>query len=1101
MLGTLLAWGRRGKLRDLVDFVVTQMLPEVACQIGITVSEWDRYKQIEHGGERAKVRLTEMTSGRLFKPLLYPLLLPADSLQRLRDDMHVKSTNLKIVNLMKSNSHTLIRIIVLWIATFAGLGALTSFAADGTGVITGRILNPETGEYVRNARIVIEETGQSASSGDGGEYRLLAVPAGTVTMTVNYTGYLTAPATLEVVEGVTTTQNFDIYSSEASIDDAGVVKLDKLVVSSAREGNAQAIMEQRNSMNITNTIATDVFGDFPEGNVAEFLRYLPGVQLSNTFGEPRFVNLRGLGSEYNMVTVDGLPMAAADANNGANGRAFSFEMASLSSMDSIEVSKTVSADVDANAPAGTINMRMKRAFDRDGRRISITSNLAMHDSAQSLGRTNGPYDTGETRKIRPGGKFEYSDTFFNRRLGVVLSLNKSDQYGETSRMTHSYNYNTTATDQRYAVMNTIAFLSAPRFYERNTASLTADFRATPDLSLGVKFIYFDSDLWTPQRTVTMSAGTRTAVSGDGLTDMTSATNASISDSGTNYVHKLGESLMIAPSFDWKLGDLTVEGRFAMTDAKSWYDPATKGVIYNPGGLAVPGARFTATRSSVMAHEWQINQISGNDISDAASFPSGTTLSTVDGRSSTQKFYTGKIDVTLPMTLGIPITWKAGGKYSYEGRGYDNIRNLHQYKYTGGGSYWTDKVSEFAFNDSFNGGKITSISGGRIFMPDLSAAYRDFHANPNSYQQTLTAANAYAAWVTNHSRYGEEVGAAYLMGTAQLTPKASLRAGLRYEKTTNIGMEPDSYTSAEVQAAGYAVTASTGVASTVDGVHYQFMSRPWKEKRSSFDNLFPSASFKYEMPYDIDASLGFSTTIRRAPYSVLSGVYLVNDTNQTVRITNADLRPENARNYALRFARYSKSLGMISVSFFENQIEDKFLTTTLTSQEFGNTDPTLDGYDFITTVNSAESTTMRGLELQFSQNLGFLSQQYLKRFNVQGSFTRNYVRNQTITGLVPEIINAGIDFTYWRINVYANANRTADLFNSLGAATRVDKGRTYVSAGGNIRLSKNLRLSLSVRNLTDSPEFFRVEKRGDLPEVLQLFQSNGTTYTVQLKANF
>lgn len=987
-----------------------------------------------------------------------------------------------------------------WIAILAGFAAQTVFAADTTGVITGRVFNPATGEYVRNAKVDVKETGQGTYTGDGGEYRLLAVPAGPATVEVTYTGFLVEPATVEVPAGGTISRDFELSNTMAAKDGEKAVQLDKYVVSSSREGNAKAIMEQRNSMNITNTVATDVFGDFPEGNVAEFLRYLPGVELESSFGEPRYVKMRGLGSEYNMITVDGLPMAAADANNGANGRAFSFEMASLTSIDSIEVSKTISADVDANAPAGTINLRMKRAFDRKGRRIALTGTLAVHDSALTLGKTNGPYDSGETSKARPGGSFEYSDTFFDNRLGVVLNFNESNLYEETSRFTHNYNYTTMAGDTRPAVMNTIALLSAPRLYERSTVSLTADFRATPTLSLGVKLIRFTSDLWTPQRTVTMTAGTRTAVSGDGLTDFTAATNASISVSGVNYVRKLGESLMIAPSFDWKLGNLAVEGRFSMTDAESKYDNQGRGVLYNPGALAVPGAQFTATRSSVMSADWQIRQVAGNDISNPTSFPSNTNIVAEDGRFSTQKFYTGKIDATLPTTFGLPIVWKAGGKYSYEGRSYDNARTLHQYNYTGGGSYWTDKASDFIFNDGFNGGKITGLSGDRIFMPDMADAYRDFYANPANYRQVLTAANAYAAWVTNHSRYAEEISAGYLMGTAQVSTKASLRAGLRYEKTTNIARQPDAYTSNEMQAAGYAVSASTGLATTVDGIYHQFMSRPWKERRTSFDNLFPSASLKCELPYDIDMSLGFSTTIRRAPYSVLSGVFLVNDNNQTVRVTNPNLQPESARNYALRFARYSKSLGMFSVSFFENQIEDKFLDTTVTAQEFGNTDPTLDSYLFTTTVNSAESTTVRGLELQFSQNLGILSK-HLERLNLTGSYTRNYVRRQTLTDLVPQIVNVGFDYTFWRFNVYANGNWSDDAYNTIGTSTRIDKARTYVSAGGNIRLTKNLRLSLSVRNLTDTPSFRRVEKRGDLPEVLQLYESNGTTYTMLLKANF
>ena len=88
--------------------------------------------------------------------------------------------------------------------------------------------------------------------------------------------------------------------------------LDQFVVSSEREGNAKAIMEQKNSMNITNSIASDAFGDVAEGNAAEFLKNIPGVDLWLVQGEIVNVRLRGLGSEYNSVTIDGV-VAVIDA--------------------------------------------------------------------------------------------------------------------------------------------------------------------------------------------------------------------------------------------------------------------------------------------------------------------------------------------------------------------------------------------------------------------------------------------------------------------------------------------------------------------------------------------------------------------------------------------------------------------------------------------------------------------------------------------------------------------------------------------------------------------------------------------------------------------
>src|SRR3546814_12203218 len=68
------------------------------------------------------------------------------------------------------------------------------------------------------------------------------------------------------------------------------------------------------------------------------------------------------------VTLDGDSLPGANASGGAgSSRAVSFEGLSFAGIDSIEISKTTSADVDADSPAGTINIRTKRAFDRRGR--------------------------------------------------------------------------------------------------------------------------------------------------------------------------------------------------------------------------------------------------------------------------------------------------------------------------------------------------------------------------------------------------------------------------------------------------------------------------------------------------------------------------------------------------------------------------------------------------------------------------------------------------------------------------------------------------------------------------------------------------------------
>src|SRR5688572_1690053 len=64
----------------------------------------------------------------------------------------------------------------------------------GAGRVQGRVFNPATGEYVRNAEIRVQGTDRITYSEEGGSYVLENVPAGTATITVTFSGYQTATA-------------------------------------------------------------------------------------------------------------------------------------------------------------------------------------------------------------------------------------------------------------------------------------------------------------------------------------------------------------------------------------------------------------------------------------------------------------------------------------------------------------------------------------------------------------------------------------------------------------------------------------------------------------------------------------------------------------------------------------------------------------------------------------------------------------------------------------------------------------------------------------------------------------------------------------------
>ncbi len=974
-----------------------------------------------------------------------------------------------------------------------------SAQSAGTGTITGRVFNPASGEYVRNAQVQVAGTGLIAVSEDGGAYRLTDVPVGEAKITVSFTGYRTETATVRVNAGGVVTRDFELISSlqNAAAKDA-TVKLDKFVVSSEREGNAKAIMEQRNSMNITNSVASDVFGDVAEGNVGEFLKHMPGVELDLTQGEVRTIRLRGLDSEYTQVTLDGVSLGSADANQGASGnaRAFSFEQVSLASMESIEVSKTISADVDANAPAGTINLKTKRAFDRSGRRISAQANLTAFSARFNFDDSYGPDDR-QSRKIHPGGIFDYSDVFFNKRLGVNFNISESMAYSANARTTTTYNYTPTAADTRAVVPTAINFLHAPRTNRRSTVNFTTDFKASERLVLSLTLLYNYADLNNPQRSLTFNTGARTTVLGAApLINFSTTTAGSVTNNPAAIV-KLGQTMTAVPKFEYRTGSFLLEGKFAGSNSISWYDPrGRRGSIRDSGGPAAAGVAFTAQRSSLKSVDWKIVQTGGPDIADGASF-TNPTLTIDDGRYAMTDVYSGELIGTLRTSKFLPIVWKGGLKRKYEIRDFrldtESLRfNLNGVGARGG---YADYKSPFDFDMGATNtdASLRSLGGGTVYSPDLvrlGGLYRD---NPNNFTQAITAANFYNAFIGNRRNYEETIDGGFLMGTATIG-RAIVRAGLRRETTSSDSFEFNPRSPAELAREGFAEV--NGRATTIDGLKYQYFSKPKVHREGSYHNYFPSASLKYKINPNFDVQFGFSSTIRRPTFRDISGVLDVNDEALTVRTPNPSLQPETSRNFAGRVAYYFEPVGILAANVYQNNVKGLFITNTLTAQEFGyRGDLDLSNYDFITTTSSVNDVTVRGMELEYSQSLSFLPGPF-RGLNVRASYTRSYASIRK-ANMVPHSINAGLSYAYRKLNLYTNLNWRDNYPTNITGNPRFYRHRANLDIGGGYRINPRMNFFVSARNIFNEP-YLIMEQVGANAPVVQFYEVNGTNWTFGVK---
>lgn len=884
-----------------------------------------------------------------------------------------------------------------------------------TGSISGHVIDPATGEYLRNA-IVRLNGRRVATSGSGGAYRIDGVPAGVVQVSVDFTGYEGEVVGVDVEAGEVTVQNFALRTPSAAVS-VEAETLDTLRVVGVREGDARSIMEQRASMDIINVLSTESYGEITEGNPAEFIKYMPGVTFDQVSdGTVRTVGLRGMGPEYTGITLNGVSLSGVDAMDGAEGaRTFSFEQMSIGSLDSIEISKTISADVDANSPAGTINMRTKRAFDRRGRNLTVSVHGNTHsdlwDSKKRTGPDEGGY--GSTRFL-PGGQINYSDVFLDNRLGVVLGLSQNYSYYEQEQITAARNYRPNDYQDSPMAITAITAASGNREIYRGSANATIDFRATDNLILSLTSLYNESGIWaanSPNYRFTTGArlNNENVAHGDGMLDIgTNLAGATNRIAVTNpHTYKKGVGRTLIPSFEYNNEHISLDGNLFYSDSRSHYDPmGEKGVARTTSGITVRDGQFTATRDSLYNQRWHITQTSGPDWADTSSweFTDPLIIRTNHGRWAESEQKGGAVNLTFDQDIGnVPVVFKTGFKLSQSNFTFGSDEDRYRFAYDGPMSQ-TELLeairsdSQVSFADS--GVVITSISGSSDFyLPSMEKLARLYEADPSVWRPTAatSASEWYNIHVAQDRDFTERMQAMYFMGTADLTDRLTVRAGLRWEKTNTDAHEYDPRSVQEVRDAGFEVNEGTGLPTSVEGMEYMYGSRPKVHRKGSYDDFFPSASMKYSFDDNLDLQVGYSRTIRRPDVNRMSGVWSVSDALDDngvplgegyVTAPNPGLLPEYSDNLSVRLVKYYEPVGMLALNYYRNRIKGLFQTVEMTADEFGYAGEEYANYTFRTTHQvPGDSVDIQGVELEFNHAMDYLPG-LLSGLSVRGSFMWN-----------------------------------------------------------------------------------------------------------------
>ncbi|GAA0743104.1 TonB-dependent receptor [Sphingomonas trueperi] len=753
---------------------------------------------------------------------------------------------------------------------------------------------------------------------------------------------------------------------------------EEIVVTGIRASLERAIAIKRESPGIVDAISAEDIGKFPDTNLAESLQRVPGVSINRTNGEGSLVTVRGFGPNFNLVTLNGRQLAAANVavvggdqnSDGAQGTTRSFDFSNLATegVRTLEVYKTGRAAVPSGGIGATINVVTRRPLDNGTAGLSGSVGAkAVYDTS-----VDGCLDCGS--KVTPefSGVLSWSDP--EQRLGFNLfgSYQKRN-FTSISATSNDWNiipYSTFLTggfarsggactgaatptctvvknaptnpNQLVAIPNDSRYHYAEGSRERINGQATVQFKPTDTLTLTADALYaqnkqreersdvsnwfsrpFDEVTFDGNTTVATATYLHETLGGqkdEGFEAQSRAQKSKIEDYGLNAKWE------ISPTFS-----LNLDGHISSASSRPDNPNGVSSTLMGMGANVV-AAHSVTYLSGIPQQDITLGASAPLDINDVGSSIGRT-------RSSIQNQKVKEVRADFGWDLG------EGSRFDFGG----NFRKVETTQ------TYTETQQTLGDWGLANPGDVQRQAPGALQAfclvckfehynpgsdPDSRLAFRGNGAAIYSIMSPYYASrgNAVAVNSRNDNRVNEEIWAAY----GQLTWKgeignapARLVGGLRYEHTKShttsltavpAGIEWDSDNDFTVVLSNQGQYLSDG---------------------GSYDNILPQVDFQVELQRNLLARLSYSKTIARPNYNNLYTSVTVggpprpsiNGGIPTGNTGNARLRPLISDNFDASLEWYFKPDSYVSASFFDKRVRNFIGNGQYTSPLFGLRDPT------------------------------------------------------------------------------------------------------------------------------------------------------------------
>lgn len=928
-----------------------------------------------------------------------------------------------------------------WLAgAFVAVAAVVSAAAQATGVVTGQVSNAATSDFLEGVVVTVQGTGRYVLTDREGRYEL-TLPAGSATLTATYTGLETKRFSVAVQAGARSVQDLKL--------EGGIYKLEAFTVSGPREGSASAITKQREAPNVKNVVASDSFGNVADGNIGDFLQQLPGVSAVYVGADVRSVQIRGIDGALNSVTMDGDRVASSQS--AALGRTFEFEQASLNNIETIEVTKAPTPDMDADSIGGNVNVVSKSAFSRSGPRTFTYSiggvyRPGFYTRSDSWLREPIP-------NVGPSLNFSYFDRLgTEKRLGVVLTATYHSQPGgDTAALA---NYQSSLVEPYYTQNITVPRpAGAPRTRLALGAKLDYKLSNNTTLSFNSSYNWFHET----NDTRAMLLGTTAAVTNfrPGYTSFFEEVIANANSSSAITLtadDKSGRTYLFSPTIKQRFGRLELDYGGSFSNSQTYYDytPSGRHFQSRPKGAVSYVLRnigFTIDRRE--SPKWpKYTQTAGPDLFDLNNY--GTMLLTQSDRTGEDTIETAKLNAKQSFEVaGWPSYVKAGGSVRRQERELHNFSR--RYNFVG-----TDRIQNTGddklgqFFDYTN--KWSDSNEGYRQPPWANpfAVARHQAVNPGLWAEDVAFATS--QHLGAERSIAETVSSGYVLGQTRIG-SLSVLGGARLERT-------------ETDAEGPLQSGAN------------FVGR--LRRKGAYTDVFPGLHFRYTPIQQLVARLSYSSGIGRPSFDSLIPLDTVNDTARTLTTRNASLKPQYSDNYDATVEYYFEPVGTVSVSAFQKELRDFIFTDSSQLVPGGPNngyDGQYEGYRISTSRNGGQAR-YRGIEFAYQQQFTFLPG-FWRGFGLYANYTRITTRGDyggtTVTnqvaGFLPKTANGAITYVGHGLNIRLNAVWRSEYLvtNSATAALLVyQEPKLQINLKTRFALRRSTSLFCDIENLNKSP---------------------------------